>query len=1122
MEMDMCLSGASTAASTPLPDKTSASPDFMQGRESVLSGSRERCPPIVKESAGNQVACHSLSAPSRGIDRLTRLSGCDTRPQVAVCLIFRESFEPESYLMNAKRSTLSFDRLRRGVGSASASGSGSGRADTIADALPRMYRAGLVVVLLTGPGMLPGVYAQEVQTDSAHPIQGGPVLHNKNLKLPRKPGKPAPHAVTPPGGKPGAGGPKPVVTPPGAIPVIGIPTVIRQPLPKQGHGVTPIEVAQYRAMMQTAPFSKADPSALLNALIQRGRMPVTAVKGGSSGSSGSNGSTPSIVTRASGLRTNIGNSTGVWFPMGPYQRLPGGDVDQGILPVAGRVNGIGYANDKTGIFYLATASGGVWKWDPNNADGLNSQNAVVDSSWTHFSDTQFATPETSSVAVDPNDHRIVYVGAGDYDGAGSDGNIEHAGAGYGIGYGLGIMKSVNGGATWYNIANGNPLTTAPGLTGKAGSATPIMEGTAVSAIVINPTNSKNIIATSGRGVNPGGIWYSTDSGNTWTRAAFAGGGAITNGNWSSLSTSNLDGTAGSLRYYASREDDGVYSSPDGVTWTKLPVPLVYNGANNGEGNVGIKVIASVLPRQNNLTAIQRVVYVIDASQSKNDGRIFKSIDAGATWSDITGTYPATQGNDNTFSDATFSLNGSSSLVPVTGNSSAGSTLRTLLVDLLAIGSRQFATSTSPIEPTGASGPKYLGNLTGTQASQVADPGASPDFVFPDNFIYPDPTNFAEYVPHRITHGSAVSPASLIAYQNGDQTFLDGMLLSDGGVYPMQVQQGFYGLDSTLSYLFYQSPDVQVVNPEPLDANGNIVLNSDGKPPFPTMNDDLVVTQMLNGDFFEPTNAGQGSSSIFVRGATVDTMIAETNDALTPVPKMYPSTYLPDWISIQNLLNNTGDPDPAYSLASYASKQTVEVGNDQATNTYTAQNDFSIYGTNPEAVSDGVAPSIDQRGYPTMDTISFSPLDLTGATQIMATSGTSGQWLFGAKRLYYTNSNWAANPTNTTVKTGSLDITADQQQYIGRNASLIYIYNTTSPQDGTVGPTWQGEYHTPLGMPFAWDYAPDVTQDLPQWVPTSTAFVDTIQISTIETGTETSPAPLCRRWRLSLALRPAWK
>ena len=854
-------------------------------------------------------------------------------------------------------------------------------------------------------------------------------------------------------------------------------------------GVSPIDVARYRARLQSAPFSKVSPESYLNALVQRQRMPAASIGGGSASSSGVSGvsgvplregTAGARIAAAGSTRINIGNSTGVWFPMGPYKRQPAGAVDQGSLPVAGRVNGIGYANDTTGIFYLATASGGVWKWDPNNADGLNSTNKTVDDKWTHFSDTQFATPETSCVAVDPNDHRIAYVGMGDYDGSGFNGADKEQSQGptYGVGYGLGIMKTVNGGATWYNIANGNPLATAPGFTGTA-SATSILEGTAVSAIVINPLNSKNIIATSGRGVNAGGIWYSTDSGITWTRASISGGSTITSGNWSSLSVSNIDGTARNQMFYATLEDSGAYSSPDGITWTKLPVPLVYNGANNGEGVVGIKIVASKLPRLNNLTSIQRVLYVVDASETKNDGRIFKSIDGGATWSDITGTYPAESGEVNTFSLASFSLNASSSLIPSRGDSSSNSTLRTLLVDLLAVGSRNFATSTSPIEPTGAAGPKYLGSITGLTASQVPDPGASPNFAFPTDFYFPSvDMTFPQgeppaLIPHKNTHDYQVSPTSLKAYQNGTQVDLDALMASDGGIYQSQIINGIYGLDSALNFLFYQSPDTRIFDPATFDSAGDL-LSVDA-----TINDNLVVSQMLSGDFFLNSN----TNTISIRSSTVDNTIATTDDALTPLVGQYPTAYQPDWLSIDNLPTD-GTGFPSWALVSYMVNPTVETGDDQANDFYTTflytQN--TMYSTDVDFVGDGVEPSIDISGYPTMDTIAISPFDPTGATQVMLTSSTNtnGKWNDGnpAKKIYYTNDNWAA--VRPDINFGSLDITPDQQENIGKNGATIFLYNTTDPQDGVTGPTWQGNYRTELGMPVAWELAPTVTQDLPFW------------------------------------------
>ena len=785
--------------------------------------------------------------------------------------------------------------------------------------------------------------------------------------------------------------------------------------------------------------ARQDPRSYMNAILQRQRMPTLAVPPARSTvplvpfANTASGAAVRIAA-AGAARINIGTSTNQWFPLGPYKRLPAvGAVDQGELPVAGRVNSIDYAKDNSGIFFLATASGGVWKYDPRNVDQLNSTNTALDSRWTHFSDTRFPILETSSVAVDPKDHRIVYVGTGDFN---FDGTGAFSGKN-GEAFGIGIMKSVNGGATWYNIGNGNPVGAPAGP--------PIMEGTAVSSIVVDPTNSNHVLATSGRGANgfPGSIWYSTDKGNTWQKGKGAAGGTVPNGDWTTISVSNPDNKTSTLVFYAALENDGVYSSPDGVTWTKLPVPLIFNGTGNGGSSLGLCVVASAVQRPSGTgtSAIARIVYVVDASATKNDGRVFKSVDGGQTWSDITGDITANTGIS--WYRAHYALSINSSLIPFQGNSPNLGNARTLFADVLSVGNKEFAQSQGGIAPYGPTGPIF-NTVSGAAAfNVVTDVGAGPDWMNPVNYFDNVTGNL---VPNANTHAFATDPSSYTVAN----TFVKSILVTDGGAYTGSVTQGFYQIDNQGSLADYN----------PIDPILDFPVNA------PTLNDQLVATQFINADFL------QNGDTISVRGATVDNTIASSDTALSPngnTTAGYNAAYLPAWYSLTTLPAD-GSPQPSWCLVSYAAD------NANATavtsfGTFTT----SYNSTTPPVPLTASAPSIDFSSFASMDTVLFDPNDPTGATQVVATSGNQGWPYFNGKSIFYTNSNWQKIPQ---TGKGSVDVTPDQYNE-GGSFDQFHFYNPEVPNDGTWS-TWRNEYKPTFGMPFAFDLAPQTSQALPTW------------------------------------------
>ena len=248
------------------------------------------------------------------------------------------------------------------------------------------------------------------------------------------------------------------------------------------------------------------------------------------------------LTRGAATMAPFGAGSG-WSPLGPTQfssQSNGASQDYGF--VSGRVTAVAVdPSDTTGnTVYVGGAYGGVWK--STNA-GNSDPNTVT---WTSLTDDQ-ATLATGTIAVQPGNNQLILVGTGEPNASGDS---------Y---YGLGILRSTDGGASWALIrfadSGGTPF-----------------QGIGFSKIAFSTDNPSLVVASASQfALFPSsqskfpGLYWSTDAGLSWHTAN------VQDGTTPILQQAVSDVTYNSVNhtFYSAMAFHGFYSSTDGVNWTRL-------------------------------------------------------------------------------------------------------------------------------------------------------------------------------------------------------------------------------------------------------------------------------------------------------------------------------------------------------------------------------------------------------------------------------------------------------------------------------------------------------------------------------------------------------------------------
>ena len=316
-------------------------------------------------------------------------------------------------------------------------------------------------------------------------------------------------------------------------------------------------------------------------------------------------------------------STTAWTSVGPQPTAPiANNPFTGYPTDAGRVTALAIdPNDRTGnTVYLGAAEGGVWA----TTDGGQS--------WTPLTDFQ-PSLAVGSIALDPTTKpTTIYAGTG-------EGNFN--GDAY---YGVGVLKSTDGGKTWtQDITFAQPA-----------HANPITSGPYIGSLAVNPFNNQILLAAvePSDGLTQAGIWQSINGGLSWAPVLtefFPGAGT------SVVFDPNSAGTAyAALGFFAGSPQNGVYKSIDGgVTWTNTNLRI------SGIGRVTLAMgppAAAGKPSEV-LTAFSNASTCNSnpSSCSSNLGGLFLSTDGASTWTPTNTPDFCGDPNDSTEGDCWYAL-----------------------------------------------------------------------------------------------------------------------------------------------------------------------------------------------------------------------------------------------------------------------------------------------------------------------------------------------------------------------------------------------------------------------------------------------------------------------------------
>lgn len=324
-------------------------------------------------------------------------------------------------------------------------------------------------------------------------------------------------------------------------------------------------------------------------------------------------------------RVLAAGSSSVWTPLGPAplaSDASGGGGIQDYNWVSGRATAVAVdPADNTGnTVFVGGAYGGVWK--SSNAGPLSPSPSQV--TWTPVIDNE-GSLAVGAIAIQPGNSNpassLILVGTGEPNSSADS---------Y---YGLGIFRSTDAGSTWSLIQSAN-------------SGSRSFAGLGFSKIAFSTSNRNLVVAAAAaatQGIIEGlevpntvnrGLYYSTDAGVTWNYASVKDSGTtIAPG---SATAVVYNATAGA--FFAAMRYHGIYSSTDGINWTRLatqPGPGLTTTAcpaTPTSSNCPIyRGEFAVVPGRNEMYVW---IVALNSSGGEVDAGIWKTTNGGSTWTQL--------------------------------------------------------------------------------------------------------------------------------------------------------------------------------------------------------------------------------------------------------------------------------------------------------------------------------------------------------------------------------------------------------------------------------------------------------------------------------------------------------
>ena len=287
--------------------------------------------------------------------------------------------------------------------------------------------------------------------------------------------------------------------------------------------------------------------------------------------------------RQVGLSTSDLESFPAWQPLGP-------------MNFSGRILSLAFHPTDPLTMFAGSASGGLWK-TTNGGTG-----AVGGINWQQVP-TGFSVIGVPAIAINPLNANEMYIGTGEVYNTGGNGFPGQNVRTFRGSYGIGILKSTNGGSTWTSSLS-FPNTSIKG----------------VQEIIIDPVTPANVFAATSDGV-----YRSTNSGASWTlihSVIMAMDICINPGDANVLYVADGDfGSTGS----------GVYKCTNALAATPAFAKLAGGFPTSLNGRIAV----NICPNNNNL--IYASVGKIPGTSGGTEGTtygLFKSTDAGATWAAV--------------------------------------------------------------------------------------------------------------------------------------------------------------------------------------------------------------------------------------------------------------------------------------------------------------------------------------------------------------------------------------------------------------------------------------------------------------------------------------------------------